>query len=221
LQVPLPTPSCAQPALCLLVRALCRAAVQAAAAVLTLVCAPLHAPSYSPTCPCTHARVRQGRENARPFFMCPRPSRARRRSAAVSRGAANRGAFPPGGANAGSFLSSRALSRARTRGLSPTPATPAAPPSRSASPCRGRRAPTRARAYVFEHAHAPAYAVRSRTNHQCQVLIEPEASRRSTAVPAMTPTSPRRSPALGHFLRTLATQQDLADLAVGRVVLAP
>jgi hypothetical protein len=86
-----------------------------------------------------------------PFtFRLPRPSRARRRSATASRGTALRGVFPPGGASAGSFMSSHACSRARTRGLSPTPATLAAPPSRSASVRRGHCAPTRAR-HPFSH----------------------------------------------------------------------
>jgi hypothetical protein len=91
-----------------------------------------------------HPRTRTrspGRRRTSLFtFQFPRPNRARRRFTTVSRGVTLRGVLPPRGASAGSFLSSHAHSRARTHGLSLTPATPAAPP-RPHSATRGRVKP--------------------------------------------------------------------------------
>jgi hypothetical protein len=85
------------------------------------ILAHTHVPVHPRTC--TNS---PGRRRTSPFtFEFPRPNRARRRFAEMSRGIALCGVFPPGGVSVGSFLSSHACSRACTHRLSPTPATPA------------------------------------------------------------------------------------------------
>jgi hypothetical protein len=105
----------------------------------------------------------------------------------------------PDGASTELFLSPHARSRSRTR----RPSSVRGHPSRvveSLCVCPPRRrAPTRvlasrSRAYASEHARAPAYTARTRTNLVCQAPAEPrpETSRCPAVVPAMGSTPPRR-----------------------------